>query len=361
MPRPRPPRLHRQTTRHGRTVWYVRLGHGPRVRLRAEYGTPEFEAEYRAAISGQPVGRGKKAATVGSLTWLFDRYRESVAWSGLSLATRYQRENLMHGVLQQAGHEPATAIKRAHIVAGRDRRAETPTQARKFLDGMRALFRWALDAGYIKTDPTLGVKNPALPKGGGFPVWTEDDVARYEARWPIGTRERVWLDVLLYTGLRRGDAVQLGRQHVRDGIAVIRTEKTGVTVTIPILPALAATLVAGPCGELAFICGEGGKPLTKESFGNAFREACRAAGVAKSAHGVRKIGATRAAENGATVAELEAIFGWQGGGMAALYTRAADRARLAKGAMSKMARGTTSEHSIPSPNHQVRESARKEK
>jgi integrase len=165
-----------------------------------------------------------------------------------------------------------------------------------------------------------------------------DDVTKYEARWPIGTRERVWLDVLLYTGLRRGDAVALGRQHVRDGVATLRTEKTGVTVTIPILPALAATLAAGPCGELAFICGEGGKPLTKESFGNAFREACRAAGVRKSAHGVRKIGATRAAENGATVAELEAIFGWQGGGMASLYTRAADRARLAKGAMSKLAK-----------------------
>jgi integrase len=169
--------------------------------------------------------------------------------------------------------------------------------------------------------------------------------------------------VLLFTGLRRGDAVQLGRQHVRDGVATIRTEKSQgqVAVTLPILPALAATLAAGPRGELAFICGEGGKPLTKESFGNMFRDACRAAGVAKSAHGCRKIGATRAAENGATVAELEALFGWQGGGMAALYTRAADRARLAKGAMSKMARGTPSEHSIPSPNHEVRESAGKDK
>ena len=68
----------------------------------------------------------------------------------------------------------------------------------------------------------------------------------------------------------------------------------------------------------------------------------------KSAHGVRKIGATRAAENGATVAELEAIFGWQGGGMASLYTRAANRARLAKLAMSKLER-TPSEQSIPSP------------
>jgi hypothetical protein len=40
--------------------------------------------------------------------------------------------------------------------------------------------------------------------------------------------------------------------------------------------------------------------------------------VNKSAHGVRKFGATRAANNGATVAELEAIFGWIGGRMASL-------------------------------------------
>ena len=55
---------------------------------------------------------------------------------------------------------------------------------------------------------------------------------------------------------------------------------------------------AGPIGDLAFICGAKGGPLTKESFGNMFSKAARAAGVNKSAHGVRKIGATRAAENG---------------------------------------------------------------
>jgi integrase len=361
MSRPRPPHLHRQTTRHGRTAWYVRVGHGPRIRLRAEYGTPEFEEAYRAALVERPPASRKRDAAVGSLAWLFDRYRETVAWTGLSIATRRQRENIIAGALKQAGHESAAAIKREHIVAGRDRRAETPAQARNFLDAMRGLFRWALDAGHVKADPTVGVKNPTRPRGGGgFPVWSEDEVARYEARWPVGTKERLWLDVLLYTGLRRGDAVKLGRQHIRDGVATIRTEKTGVTVAIPILPVLAATLAAGPCGELAFICGESGKPLTKEAFGNAFRTACRAAGVAKSAHGVRKIGATRAAENGATVAELEAIFGWSGGGMASLYTRAADRARLAKGAMSKLAR-TASEHSIPSPHGKVRERTRKTK
>jgi hypothetical protein len=68
---------------------------------------------------------------------------------------------------------------------------------------------------------------------------------------------------------------------------------------------------------------------------------------------VRKIGATRAADNGATVAELEAIFGWHGGGMAALYTRAADRKRLAKSAIGKLER-TSGEQATPAPDKKVR-------
>jgi integrase len=362
MPRPRPPRLQRQISRHGRAVWYVRRGHGPRIRIRAKFGTPEFEAEYRAALDGTPIEIGCKKVAVGTLEWLWDRYRETTTWTALSLATRRQRENIIRPVLNQSGTAPVSAINRAHIIAGRDRRKETPAQAVNFIKTMRGLFRRAADAGYVKVDPTADVKRPTQRKSAGFPVWTEDDVERYEAHWPIGNKERVWLGVLLYTGLRRGDAVRLGRQHVRDNVATIRTEKSRgeITVTLPILPALDEILQAGPCGDLAFICGERGQPLTKESFGNLFRDACNAAGVAKSAHGVRKIGATRAANNGATVAELEAIFGWSGGGMASLYTRAADRARLAKGAMSKLG-GTAGEQTIPSPGGMVRDSARKDK
>jgi integrase len=179
-------------------------------------------------------------------------------------------------------------------------------------------------------------------------------MAAYEGRWPIGTRQRVWLDVVAYTGLRRGDLVRIGRQHVRNGVATLKTEKGGftTTVTLPILPVLATTLAAGPCGDLTFIVGERGEPLTKESFGNAFRDACRAAGVPGSLHGVRKIAATRAAENGATVPQLEAIFGWHGGAMAALYTREANRVRLAKEAMHTLANATGT--SIPAPDDPVR-------
>ncbi|HEY7243368.1 MAG TPA: tyrosine-type recombinase/integrase [Xanthobacteraceae bacterium] len=360
MPRPRPPHLHREITRHGKPVWYVRLDKGSRIRIRAAFGTPEFETEYRAAISGSPQTQQQGPST-GSLAWLIERYRETEAWRSLSLATRRQRENILRSVQATAGNTPYTRIDRATIIAGRERRAHTPHQARHFLDAIRGLFRWAVKAQLVKNDPTGGVDNPPRKKGDGFLPWTEDHVAAYEQRWPIGTRQRVWLDVLLYTGLRRGDAVRFGRQHVRDGIGSIKTEKSGFTieVTLPILPVLAKTLAKGPCGDLTFIANQRGRPMGKESFGNEFKQACRAAGVPGSAHGVRKIAATRAANAGATVAQLEAIFGWQGGAMASLYTRGADRVRLAKEAMHKLANdGRTS---IPAPKHPVRARERKTK
>jgi hypothetical protein len=40
--------------------------------------------------------------------------------------------------------------------------------------------------------------------------------------------------------------------------------------------------------------------------------------------------------NGATVAQLNAIFGWTGSKMASLYTQSADRARLSREAMNKL-------------------------
>jgi hypothetical protein len=87
MPRPRPPHLHRQVTRHGKPVWYVRINKGSRIRLRAEFGSAEFDAEYQTAISGVPRPQ-KGAPAAGTLAWLLARYRETTAWSALSPATR---------------------------------------------------------------------------------------------------------------------------------------------------------------------------------------------------------------------------------------------------------------------------------
>src|SRR5262245_53424633 len=242
MPRKLPPFVSRERSRHGKVVFYFRKGKGPRKRLPA-IDAPEFAAEYVAALAGAAPQR-RVLAGVSTLTWLVARYRDSSAYRGLSEATRRQRDNILKGVLAKAGQAAYKSISRKHIVQGREDRASTPAQARNFLDALRGLFRWALDAELVAVDPTVGVKNPKRREGEGFKPWTEEDVVAFEERWPAGTKERVWLYVLLYTGLRRGDAVRIGKQHVRNGIATIKTEKSGfkVEVNIRLLPVLIQAL-----------------------------------------------------------------------------------------------------------------------
>ena len=100
----------------------------------------------------------------------------------------------------------------------------------------------------------------------GIPAWSEADAARYEARHPIGTKARLAFDLLLYTGVRRSDAVRLGPQMERDGKLVF-SEKKGrsrivKTHELPILPPLRRSMEATQkqIGHLVYLVAVSGQP-----------------------------------------------------------------------------------------------------
>lgn len=329
------PHLQREVTRHGKALWYVRLKRGPRIRIEGEFGTPAFYAAYRDALTnGAPAKVKNVVAEKGTYGALIKEYMASPAWATLARETRKQLSYQLARVADSAGSMPFRSATKAKIIEGRDRRRHKPTDANKFVKAMRKLFAFAIDREYITSNPADGVEFVSLPnKQIGFHTWSEDEITSFEAKWCVGSRERLAFDVLLYTGLRRSDAVRLGRQHIRDGIATIRTEKTGEPVVLPILQPLAKSIAASPTGDLALIATKRGRPFTKESFGIWFKKACVAAGVPGSAHGLRKAGAVRAAEAGATEAQLNALFGWREGSReSSTYTRKARRKVLANDA-----------------------------
>jgi hypothetical protein len=89
-------------------------------------------------------------------------------------------------------------------------------------------------------------------------------------------------------------------------------------------------IAAAPTSDLAFIATSHGQPFrSAASLGNWFRSACVAAGVPGRLHGLRKAGATIAADAGATAHQLMAMYGWRKLEEAELYTRQADRRRNA--------------------------------
>jgi integrase len=89
--------------------------------------------------------------------------------------------------------------------------------------------------------------------------------------------------------------------------------------------------------NLTFLLTEFGKPFTSAGFGNWFRDQCDKAGLPQcSAHGLRKLAATRLANAGCSTDQIKAITGHKSLSEVARYTKAADQTRLARQAMSML-------------------------
>jgi integrase len=316
MQKPRPPYLIKRTGWKGQSVWYYWKRPSNQIRIFGEYGTREFWENYEIAASRgtsrKPTEKKDRLPTE-TLAWLIERYRESSAWTRLSPATRKQRENIFLRVKSANPDLEYKNVDRPMIVQTRDKMADKPSAANHFIEAIKGLFGWAVEAGFADENPTSGVKNVKRPNTGGFRQWTEEDIIAFRNRWPVGSRERMALEIFINTGLRRGDAAKLGRQHVRNGRIRIVTEKTNTQIDIPAPIDLLRVIDKTKTGDLVFIShGRSGKPMTKEGLGNWFRRAAVEAGVSGNCHGLRKAAATRLAEAGATIHELNAIFGWSG-------------------------------------------------
>lgn len=335
MPRPRKPYVQKETSRHGKIVWYFRRGKEKRIRLPGVFGSKEFNDAYQAALLGQPI-QAHERPHQSTMRWLVDRYFESGRYSQLRPNTQRNHRLMLESICKTGGKRKFAATTPSDVRSGMTRRESTPHMAAAYVSVMRALFEFAKDSGWVKTNPVADDIKAKQGKSDGYHTWTVEEVERYQARHPLGTQARLALDIFLYTGLRRSDAVKLGRQHIRGSTISIRAGKNGAEITIPLLSPLAKSIEATSSGDLVFLKNTLGRPWASNSFGYWFADRCDEAGVPGRAHGLRKAGATIAANNGATAFELTAMFGWSSVKMAEVYTRKADRVRLAERAANKL-------------------------
>src|SRR3546814_17104647 len=102
---------------------------------------------------------------------------------------------------------------------------------------------------------------------------------------------------MLWTGQRGGDARVMGPQNIRSKRLVVTQEKTRATVSLPILPAIASSIMATKSVPLVFILSEHGKPYSRKGFGNKFQHWCDEDGLKEcSAPGLRRAAARSLAE-----------------------------------------------------------------
>jgi integrase len=151
--------------------------------------------------------------------------RKSAALASATLTARKRRAQLAQ--LRSPGSVLGlTPWHVSQLLAGK--RAH-PHSARSFLKALRGMIAVAIVAGLCESDPAAGIR-VKVPASRGYTTWTEDDISRFETAYPIGTKARLVLALLLYTGQRRGDVIRMGRQHVKGGFLTVRQGKTGATV-----------------------------------------------------------------------------------------------------------------------------------
>jgi integrase len=119
---------------------------------------------------------------------------------------------------------------------------------------------------------------------------------------------------------------------MRDGIIVVRQQKTGATLAIPVHPELQKILDATPSEHLTFLTTRTARPFTPADFTNWFKAKCREAGLPKQAsvHGLRKAACRRLAEAGCSANVIASISGHASLREVERYTKAADQERMAR-------------------------------
>jgi integrase len=353
------PYLSRDPDRHGNDRIYVRRN-GKRIRIRQKEGTPEFAAAYATAVErlGGPARQGQPVVATphakGTLGWLGALYFKSKG-DFLKLAKESQRarrndlEECFRFPLSEEDPDPMgncplryfSAQKAKRLIEAKDG-AGAMTNRRKHLS---ALCAWGVENNHLPSNPVRDIKagTAATGDGGGYYTWQIPDVQQFlehHSGDSLRSRKaRLAMSLLLFSGARRQDMVTLGKQNIRGGEWIRYVPKKTLykrrTVSQkPLLAVLKKVIDESPCGAMTFLETEYGKPFTPAGFGNWFRERCDEAGLPQcSAHGLKKAGATIAAENGATTRQLMAMFDWDTVRMAEVYTRAAEQKRLAGEAM----------------------------
>jgi integrase len=331
--------------RHGRPRFYFRRRGFKKIPLPGLPWSPEFMAAYEAALTGQDgIEIGACRTKPGTMRALAVSYYNSAAFrADLKPNTQATQRALIDPFCREHGDKSVAGLRREHVIKLMAARAERPGSANALRQALRALMKHAIDIGLRTDNPTRDVKRLRV-RSNGHHSWTDAEIEQFEARHPIGSRSRLALALLLYTGQRRGDIIRMGRQHIRDGVLHVRQDKTGVELAIPVHQTLARVLAESSSGQMTFLVTAWGKPLAATSFSHWFRARCDEAGLPHcSAHGLRKAAARRLAEAGCTQHEISAITGHLSLKEVQRYTQAADQKRLAIAAMAKVKAQTSSD------------------
>lgn len=320
--------IHEYRDRHGRAHRYFRRKGFPRVRLPGLPGSPEFMEAYKTGLAGGTMRTSRHAP--GTFADLVTRYYDSAEFANLRGSSPRTYRYILEKHIARDGHRAVRLL-----VADKARKiieeigATKPGMANLTRSIMIAVYEFAISLDWRKDNPFKRTKPYKL---GSVHTWTDEELAAYEKRWPLGMRERLAYAILLYSAQRISDAVKMKRSDVLK----IAQQKTSTELSIPVHPALARAVKAGPSNGIYIIGREkDGRPISAQTLGRIVSTGAAKAGLTKcTAHGLRKANQRILAERGATTKQMQSMSGHKTLREAERYSEQANQGRLAVAAVA---------------------------
>jgi integrase len=315
----------------------------------APFGSPEFAAEYAAALARnqalpvrQPIGVARTIP--GSINALIVSYYEMV----LPLkgeGTQAARRGILEKFRSEHGHRSVTGASWQLLEGIILKKAkQAPHGANNLHKALTDLFKHAVRLGLRADNPMLNVMR-IKTTGDGHHTWITAELAQYRAHWPLGTYQRLVFELAMELATRRGEIVKLGPQHERPatedapyGLLDLRRLKGSDDTIVPISAELRAAIDAcAPFRHMTYLAAKNGAARSAKGLTGDFRAWCTAAGLPKRCrlHGLKKSSLTEFANASASVKEMQSVSGNKSLAVLQKYIDKADKARLAVQAMAK--------------------------
>lgn len=295
-------------------------------------------AAYQKAVEGVlPAAQRRVRGDPGTFDRLVQDYFSSPEYLRLASTTQRAYRLVIERLIrdENIGHRLVSEMTREHIKKMVAKRAMTPGAANDVLKKLKILVHFAIDSGWRRDDPTIRVKRYAE---GEFHTWTDEEISQYEAKWPVGSRERTAFALLLFTGQRAADVARMSWGDVEGTAIRVVQGKTGAKLSVPLHPNLAVALERWPKAHVVILTTSFGKPFTSKGFSNYMADRIGDAGLPDRCvtHGLRKAAARRLAEAGCSANEIAAITGHATLHEVARYTKAVDQKKLAVAAVQRL-------------------------
>jgi len=347
------------------------LGRPKRVTLPGKPGSPEWDAAYYGGFVALPST--KSNAPRGSLAWAIDLFQGHPDYTRRKASVRQKHDRHYKRIRAEHGQRLLLQMKTDHVKTLFSEVGSTRgiNAANQWLDAVRDLTKWAFQQGMIRTNIAARELIDKFDREGeGHRCWTLDEVAAFRRYWPMGSRPRLVLELILALAFRRSDVIRVGASQVtprrpgdadnivgwltyvqwknRDTVSK-RTQQKGITLTVPITRELQAHIDAArgaekvvrlgktPRHKLPFVLTDTGRAYEKDdSASDWFKGACALAGLPDDCvlHGLRKRSCSSMIDQGKTPDEVRAISGHQSYQQLMVYIAARNQQGLAARAIA---------------------------